>query len=181
MICLVMALKAEADAIIEHFELSHKQDEKFLIFENDTIKLIISGVGKINSCIATTYMQSIYKFDRVVNLGMCGAFDKNIKIADIFEVNKIIDIATSKVYHVDKNGSTSIACYDKPLDKITSSKAKLCDMESSGFLNAAKKFFKNENITLLKVVSDHINDKILTNEQTYTLFEKNLKTIEKYL
>jgi len=58
---IVTALCSEAEPIIEYFRLKkNTASNKFDIFENDRIALVVSGIGKIKSAIATTILSSTY-------------------------------------------------------------------------------------------------------------------------
>ncbi len=183
MVYIVVALKAEALVFIEHFNLNKIDDKRFLIYQNSDIKLIISKIGKINSAIATTYLLSIFKpakNDQIINIGLAGSNQKEINLGKIFEINKIVDFESSKVYHLKQNrylNRASITSYDKVVVK-KSSNTQLVDMESSGFYVASKNFFDDESITILKVVSDHLSDTILSTKKIKQLLFKSLKIVE---
>jgi spore photoproduct lyase len=72
MIYIVTALAGEAIPLINAFKL--KKDlsfTKFDLFKNDEIRLIVSGIGKIRSSIATTYLlvkNSPSSDDRILNV-----------------------------------------------------------------------------------------------------------------
>lgn len=52
-------LSIGAKPIIEKYKLrKYGHSEKFPIYKNENITVIISGVGKVNSAIATTYLLS---------------------------------------------------------------------------------------------------------------------------
>ncbi len=179
MIYIISALKAEANFLIEHFKLLKTDDKRFLIYQNSDIKLIISGISKLNSAIATTYLLSKSlptKSDKVINIGLAGA-RSDINLGELFEVEKIIN--DSKVYHLKtttKLKKASISCLDHVATKGYNLKSDLVDMESFGFYKASKIFSKN--IVILKVVSDHLSDKILSNQNIDQLFLKHIKSIE---
>jgi purine-nucleoside phosphorylase len=180
MLYIVVALKSEANILIKDLKLQKNLDENFPIFENDFIKLIISGIGSINSAIATTYLLNTYKAskeDKAINIGICGAKDKD-KIGKLFSVHKIIDTTTYKVYHLQKDeNSLAISTYSKPLTNKSILKTPLVDMESSGFYLSCSKFIKKNNIMIKKIVSDNLEDDIRDRDFIDTLFNKHIKKI----
>ena len=183
MIYITTALLSEAHFLIEHYGLIKSDNEIFPIYTNETIKLIISGIGKVQSASATTYLLQKYqakKEDKIINIGTCTTIKESIMIGELFIISKMIDLATSSVYHLNTKG-TSITCVDKALDSNKGIKSPLADMESVGFYLAAKRFIKNEHIMLIKVVSDKTDSTLPTSEDIDTLFSPHIKTIEALL
>jgi len=169
-----IALKAEATPLIEKFELVKSSDSLFNIYENSDTKLIITGIGAINSSIATTYLLTKYNatsHDSITNIGVCGcSFEANI--GDSFFVNKVICYDTNSIELLPKQEDKiykklttfSTAQSDKSIVKNS-----LIDMEACGFLKSAKKFIDKENITIIKTVSDFVDDSILPSQKIYDL------------
>ncbi|NUM40448.1 MAG: nucleoside phosphorylase, partial [Leptospiraceae bacterium] len=57
MVFVSVALRSEAEPIIENFQLKLEDTKnRFSIYSSDRIKLIITGVGKINSAIGTAIL-----------------------------------------------------------------------------------------------------------------------------
>jgi len=171
MTCIVTALKSEAQPIIDFLDLTKKEDKNFPIFTNHDTTLIVSGMGKINSAIAVTY---IIPHDTMINIGICGS--SSYKIGKMFNIKKIIDKSTQKVIHISKDGET-LTCVDTPQNNPNEFKNTLVDMESFGFYQAARMFVEKENILLYKIVSDKISDTILTPKEVHDLITPHLKKI----
>jgi hypothetical protein len=57
----------------------------------------------------------------------------------------------------------------------------LYDMEGSYFLEISQKYLKNEDIFVLKVVSDHLDDTILPKDKVKKLIQNSLKSWEKWI
>jgi len=176
---IVIALKTEANSIINHFDLVQIEDKYFDIYKNENIFLIISKMGVINSAVATTYLLTKYKSkkeDKVINIGICGSNRDNYNIGDIFLINKIVDMNSKKVFHLE-NGNYSISCYEKP--QLV--KTDFADMESVGFYMSAKKFIDKKNIFIVKIVSDYMCEKIPSSKFIDELFQKQLQKIESFI
>jgi nucleoside phosphorylase len=186
MIFITIALKAEADALIEQFNLKLFESKPFSIYKNKNIILIISRVGKVEASIASTYLCTKFdakEDDKFLNIGICGTF-KDDKIGDMFLIKKIVDECSNSVIHLTKSDNftqKSLLCSSKPLANISSKKYDLVDMERFGFVKSAKKFIKHENIIILKVVSDKISDQIPTDKFIKELMKKNMRTIELFV
>ncbi len=176
---IITALLAEASPIITHFALEKCEDKIFSIYENESIKLIVSGIGKVNAASATTYLlqkQQVKKEDKIVNIGTCTTTKETIMIGALHNICKIVDFATSSVYHLNTQGE-AITCVDKPLESNKGIKTPLADMESSGFYLAAKRFSKHAPIMIVKVVSDKTDSTLPKSEDIKALFAPHLKTM----
>lgn len=105
MIYIVCALYIEAKFFIEKFNLKKNNLlNEFQVFENENIKLIISGVGRIKSAIALTYLTTKFNIkenDFVFNIGFCGSLDKNKNLADIILISKIESAYNLKKFYPD--------------------------------------------------------------------------------
>ncbi len=87
---------SEARALIDFFNLVKSEDAKFLIYKNENILLIISDIEKVNSAIATSYLKPN---NLILNIGMCASSQSKHKIGNIFQIDKIIDESSKKVFH----------------------------------------------------------------------------------
>ena len=166
--CIVTALQSEADPIIEFLNLTKTEKN---IYSNHDTTLIVSGMGKINSAIAVTKLRPT---GEIINIGICGSSHHDI--GTLHKIKKIIDRCSQKVIHISNNGET-ITCVDTAQNNPNEFKNTLVDMESFGFYTAAKKFTKNENIELYKIVSDKISDTVLTPKEVHELIYPHLKII----
>src|SRR5690554_1763627 len=110
MILIITALMIEAAPLIEHFRLRRDMSiHEFPVYRNADIALIVSGVGKVRSAIAATYLLSIcntkynkdienvnddscIKDHTLVNIGFCGASETQYEIGSLILINKVIDI-----------------------------------------------------------------------------------------
>jgi hypothetical protein len=54
-------------------------------------------------------------------------------------------------------------------------------MEGSYFLEVSQKYLKNEDIFVLKVVSDHLDDTILPKDKVKKMIQNSLKSWEKWI
>ncbi|MCF0124747.1 MAG: hypothetical protein HUJ68_03145 [Clostridia bacterium] len=50
--------------------------------------LVLSGFGKVNATIATTYLIEVLKVNAILNIGSCGANNKKLKKGSIHFVRK---------------------------------------------------------------------------------------------
>ena len=169
---IVVATKHEAKPLNDIFKLSFSNDTKgFKLYQNNDIKLIISGIGKINCAIASTYLLcNSNQKDMVFNIGICAG--KNI--GEFCEFGKVVDKESKKEIILDDSKKTLFSSNSPSFDQ----KLLYCDMESSGFVNCALKFLPKENIKIFKIVSDTFEPQIFTKKYIYDLIFAHQKKLK---
>lgn len=186
------ALHCEAKPLIDRFELKKDPDShKFDLFENDTMILIVSGIGKIRSAVASTYLLSKRNSTDVsviLNLGICGAFGKEHKIGELHYINKITDHAGGRQYFPDpilRLGlrEASLETFDNPVEKTNGLRVEsdLADMEASGFFQAASMFVETHQIYCLKIVSDFLELSNISKDFISSLIRDRMGDLERIL
>jgi hypothetical protein len=165
MLVITTAHHREALPIIEKFEL--KQNRSFSacpVFESSSIRLVVSGIGSINSAIATTLAFADLNplhVHAALNFGICGG-DKTRALGQLFQINAILSPSLRKSWYSDmilklglpESGIETrehafIAGESDPLTMP------LVDMEAAGFFEAARTFVAPSRIFVLKLLSDH--------------------------
>ena len=109
MIHLIVATNSEARPLIDLFKLKKKKLKKNFIYENQSISLTITGIGKVNSAIGVTQTYFFYnqKSDNIwINIGLAG--HKNLKVGDICSVSKISDNEIDKKFFPFINNSSVV-------------------------------------------------------------------------
>ncbi len=172
---IVCAYLKEAKPLIKYFDLK-KVNDKFPIYENEKITLIISNQGKLNSAIATTFLLSTREISNIINFGIAGSSE--FKIGEIFLVNKINNKFFPDILLSHPFSESEIICFD---EVVESGNYKLVDMESEGFFKAGIKFLKAHQIHLIKIVSDNLLCFRPSDEFMNNLITPHLKNIEKYI
>lgn len=168
---ITTALYSEASSIIDYLSMKKIDNERFKIFKNHDSYLIITGIGSLNSAIATTYLLSKYEAsreDRVLNIGLAGS-SFECKIGDVFRVSKVIDYESKSILQL--NGDKKLTTFNSPQNE-KKVKNSLVDMEGYGFAKASLKFSKN--VEIIKVVSDFCEDRILSGDEVERLMKKIL-------
>jgi len=180
-ILFTTALLAEAMPVIERYNLKITEKKPFKIYKNSDISLIISGIGKINSAVATTFLAKEFQNSPAfVNIGICSSKQKE-KLYKLYPVKSVTDFATSKKFML-KNRGESLLTVDKEVSKgFENLPCSLIDMESSGFFLAARVFTDIENIKIFKVVSDHLDSTTPSYEFVYKLIKENMEKIEEMI
>ena len=186
MINFVVALACESKPIIQALKLNGVANRaNFRLYENDTFRLIITGLGKLNAAIATTYLANLNapeKNNVWLNVGVAGHLDAAIGTPLIS--NKITDGGSGLNWHpifitplVVK--SSSLITQDHAQTEYKPNT--LYDMEAAGFYLAASRFNTSEFIHSLKIVSDNESSpaKYLPEKDVSQLISTNLEIIER--
>lgn len=189
MIYIAVALGIEARPLIKKFKL--KKDStinRVQVFKNEKITLIVTGVGILKSAIALTYILSKVKIDSddiFVNIGVCGAKNKEYKVGDIVLCNKIINSESKRAYYPDmifdhgfKEGS--LESFNRVVNSDSGVTGDLVDMEGAGLVEASSYFFETYQVNIIKIVSDYLDGDI-DPESVENLIEKALVEIEIWL
>lgn len=164
MIYIVCALFIEAKPFIKYYKLKRDMSDNFYqVFNNDDVYLIVSGSGKVSSACAVSHILSrgISNDDFIVNVGLCGSSVH--ESGNIFLVNKIIDNSTKREFFPDmliRSGFKEeyVETFERPV--VGGDYNGLCDMEASGFFQAASKFMPPHAVHVIKIVSDNLKSRI---------------------
>ncbi len=160
MINVVTALQCEAKPLIGHFRLKGENSAAgFRLYHNEQMRLIVTGVGKLNSAAACAYLYA--RFGEVqdeawLNLGIAGHATEAVGSALLMQ--KISDQGSGLSWYPP-------LLFDAPCDSATcltverpcnSYPASDCvEMEAAGFCAASSRFASTELIHCLKIISDN--------------------------
>lgn len=211
MLTIITALYCEAQPIIQQYHL--KKDNsitKFQVFENETIRLIITDTGSIHAAVGVTYLSTCYppgSSDFLINIGVCAAADSSIYTGSIFLCNKIVEetsgrsfypdlllkhpfvessIGTcSNVWHASESASNmeqSRLQSDTGYDEqMNGMKVKLYDMEAAGIYQACTYFYQPHQVSFIKIVSDYGTEDKLSPQKITELVENSMPGIAAWL
>ncbi|NMM62787.1 5'-methylthioadenosine/S-adenosylhomocysteine nucleosidase [Clostridium sp. P21] len=190
MIFISTSMYSEAVPFIKKLNL--KKDlrcNKFQVFKNVDTTLIVTGIGKVMSAVAVTYLFSKYKLkceDIFINIGVCGTKDETLQIGDIILCNKIIDYDTKRTFYPDmilKHPFQERSIETVPTvinNKNLEIQGQLVDMEASGIYEAALVFLKSHQMFFVKIISDHLeaDSKLKMKSISNLLSNKSLEIIK---
>ena len=137
--CLVTALQAESEPLIQHFELERYPSTNFPFFLNKNldIGLIKTGVGK-NIRSRIEYFSKLFYGEEIqyINVGIAGGSEERTTIGDIYLINSIEDEVSGSIFFPDilvKHDfkENSIITVDSPVTGGSQNYMSLVDMESS--------------------------------------------------
>jgi adenosylhomocysteine nucleosidase len=169
MIYIHMATRMEAEPFINGLQLEKVENDFFHVYQSDDMTLVISGVGKMNATMATTFMLTTFSPEKILNLGAAGSLGDE-EIGVVFQVESIVE-ADRPLRHrnnkprmytpqtVDGFTNAVLATRDIPvLDpderKEVALLADLIDMEGCAVAHVCKRF--NTPCYLFKFVTDNI-------------------------
>ncbi len=104
LIGLILAMPLEAGPFIEALGLEATGEACLPVYKGDGIVLVISGIGKTNAAIATTYCCTAFHPQWIVNLGAAGSTKASHRLGDVFHVTKVVEwdrpLPSSQTPHV---------------------------------------------------------------------------------
>jgi adenosylhomocysteine nucleosidase len=183
MLIISVALFAEAKPIINHFHLKQNTNiTNFKIWENDRIRLVITGTGKEMAAASIAFVaaktQDISAF---LNIGIAG--HRDLDIGEVILASKVKDFSSKKSYYPSLIVNTPLKLENiLTFDKIEKNYIDdYChDMESSGFCASASKFLPCDLICVLKIISDNnlYSIGLITEKKISSLIEEKINIIE---
>ena len=188
MLRFVVALEAEARPLIEHYRLEHDgQASAFKIYRRtagDDATLVVSGIGKVASAAATSYLHLAAggEVDAVwLNVGIAGHGTRPIGEAVL--AHRVVDRASGRAWYpplVFKPpcATDQVNTVDRPERELSTPGA--FEMEASGFIATAQRFASAELVHCLKIVSDGPSTDLesLTPRAAQRLVATHLSTVE---
>jgi len=181
---IICALQCEARPLIEHYRLQgNARHSAFRCYQNDEMRLVVCGVGKLAAATATAYLAalSLPTSDAWLNLGIAGHADR--EIGEPLLAHKLIDASSERQWFPAivipaPCASETLTTVDKP--EAAYREETMVDMEATGFYAAASRFQSSELIHSLKVISDnrgHHSDNI-SEKSTSGLIHRNIHTLD---
>lgn len=192
MIYIVTASHTEGKVFIDRFKLEKLDDpSKFQVFNKDELFLIISGVGIVNSAIATTYLLTKYGWrseDIALNIGICGAVKTQFSKGDLILCNKIINHNSKKAFYPDilinhSMKEAVLESFDFPVKKEHQEyvEGDIVDMEGAGFFEAVSSFLPPHNTHCIKTVYDFLEYDKIDPKDIVNILRKNIPHIEDFM
>lgn len=170
MVHWIVALKAESQVLIERLGLSFDRDlsgRGFQVYSNlegdVTHRLIVSGVGKVNSAAATAWLGAHSCDDPPaiwINFGIAG--NRTARIGEVFRAVRVSDGDTDRSWYppavwareFDLLQPTSIRTIARPTSEYPDESITV-EMEAAGFYQTALRYSSAELVQVIKVISDN--------------------------
>ena len=182
------ATAIEAQPLIGYYRLQRDHHyHPFPLYHNKerSIWLIESGIGSLNaaSAISAAFHYSQAQPSCVcLNIGIAGGEQP---LGSVWQIHKITDTIVKKNEYpglVSKSKIASINLQTHPSPCSQYAADSLVDMEGSGFYSSASRYLVNEQIGLLKLVSDNseYDHHQLNKQKIQALLQSQLQTITQY-
>ena len=163
MIYIFSAFYAEAKNIIDHYGLKKgKSPEmvRFDVFANESIRLVITGVGEINAVAAVSNIGGAYGIspdDEILNVGCGAGFSSDICMGSIFLGNKLTEQMTGRTFYPDMLMKANFReCEIVTVARVLNEgcDSVVYDMEAAAVYQAAAFFVGPHRMHFIKLVSD---------------------------
>ena len=181
MLCLIVALAAEARPLLASHHLQGMSGHPYRICAGEQTHLIVSGVGKVAAAAATAYLRALIGDTPAawLNIGIAGHGSQEVGTALL--AHKVVDAASGKPFY--PTFTESPPCRTTLLHTVDHAQPATgdaaYDMEASGFCEAAQRFATSERVHCLKVVSDNPQSpyQTLNAAKVEALIESQLDTV----
>lgn len=163
MIYIFSAFYAEAKNIIDHYGLKKEKSPemvRFDVFANESIRLVITGVGEINAAAAVSNIGGAYGIsqdDEILNVGCGAGFSSDICMGSIFLGNKLTEQMTGRTFYPDMLMKANFReCEIVTVARVLNegSDSVVYDMEAAAVYQAAAFFVGPHRMHFIKLVSD---------------------------
>jgi nucleoside phosphorylase len=133
------------------------------IFSKENTLLVVSGVGKIPTSIALSYVGSQFpEFSNFwINIGIAGSCHRDRELGSSFLISKASDLSTNHSYYPDLIHQSpwqtaTLASADRPWIGEPPQGYDLVDMEGSAFFQTALYFVESHQVHSVKIISDYL-------------------------
>ena len=163
MIYIFSAFYAEAKNIIDHYGLKKEKSPemvRFDVFANESIRLVITGVGEINAAAAVSNIGGAYGIspgDEILNVGCGAGFSSDICLGSIFLGNKLTEQMTGRTFYPDMLMKANFReCEIITVARVLNEgcDSVVYDMEAAAVYQAAAFFVGPHRMHFIKLVSD---------------------------
>jgi len=182
MLNYVVALRAEANPLIEQFNLKQASSDQYPVYRSDHATLIICGIGRNAAAAATAWLAATRPAKVWLNVGIAGHASK--QQGTLFAAHRIVENGSGKCWyptHIKTVVETeNLMTFDNVQRKYVADH--LHDMEASGFYETALRFSIAELTHSVKVVSDNSNQSVdkVDKKLIERLIGRNLSQIESF-
>ena len=180
----MVALASEARPLIEHYRLSSLRHAcGFRIYAADSVRLVVTGMGKVNAAAGTAYLAGFdpHLDQAWLNIGIAGHRSLNVGTATF--ALKVTDQATGRNWYppqaVDMPGmGAHVTTYDTPM--VSYPAEFVCEMEASAYYSVATRFSSGEVVQCYKIISDNKSSPVseLTAGTVTSLVRDHVNTID---
>jgi hypothetical protein len=183
---LIIALKHEAYHVIKRYQLTLAVHQPFKVYQNENLRVVLSGVGKSASHAATKFaLEDRNTHNGLwINFGVAG--DRTLPIGSLVSISKVTENDTDRRWYpsikqANKHCVKELLTYSTAVNQYPLNSC--CDMEAAGFMAAVSETICSEHIHVLKLISDNTSSGIgnLTKILMKHLVEEKMSLIGDYI
>ncbi len=159
MIYIACALHCEAKPVIDKYKLKLDRVASYPVFSNDSMHLVVSGLGKLEMASAVSYLYAHCGERRNaawLNYGVAG--HGSITRGSLLNINKIIDERSGKSWYptrMENMPGISAELISVDVPETNYPPAAAVDMEASAFVSVALRYTIVDMLQVIKIVSDN--------------------------
>jgi futalosine hydrolase len=160
---IVAATKFEIQLLLDHFKIVALENEGLFRTASGTdISVMVTGVGMVNTAFAMGKFSG-QRFEHLINIGICGAFDRNLKQGEV------VNVVADTLSEMGAEDGTEFITYNDMKLGGTNSYRSFMDMNNPS-LDSLKKV---KGITVNKV---HGNEESIS--KIKALFDPQVESME---
>lgn len=156
---LVVALSSEARPLIERYRMVRDRSVRaFGVYRSDPVRLIVTGMGKVNAAAGTAYLASLDASANRCWLNVGIAAHARLPVGTGLIASKITDRTAARTWYPPRVVDTAargvhLTTFDHPVETCPPDTA--CDMEGSAYYSVAARFDPGELVQCYKIISDN--------------------------
>ena len=184
MIYIACALHCEAKPLVEFYKLKLDRTAVYPIFSNEFMSLVVTGMGKLVTAAAISYLYAHSKEVKNaawLNIGIAG--HASHEVGTLLNIAKITDSNTGQNFYPARlygvKGISSILTTVEQYNSFYPDGMTL-DMEAAAFMSVVQKFTLLDMVQILKVVSDNQSHSTEEINKSFVsdIIQKNLDGID---
>ncbi len=194
MLYITVAMQSEARPLISALGLKKNHwTTHFRVYDSTECALIVSGTGKVQSAVSTTFLLAHYpiqKTDFFINFGTCGTTMPDIQPGTVFLANRIRDHETGREVFPDllyRHGfmEAGLETFGQPVEQhhlnALHPDTGLVDMEAYGAFESARHFLPVHRIAVIKIVLDYLSPGEITKRHVEEQVMSGAKRVKKWI
>jgi|TARA_B100000809_G_scaffold236267_1_gene255196 nucleoside phosphorylase len=189
--CLIVALKAEAQPLINYYKLDKDFSFDYPVYNGRGITLVCTGVGRenIRKKLTDFYYRIVHlQYFQIINIGIAGGVKGNCSIGQCFIINSVADDTSDVIYKLNNIFETkflyqNITTVTEPVVDGGNAYTSLVDMESHEICSVINNFNGMKDLLIIKIISDFmdVGRDYFSFETVHALIENNVPHIDRLL
>lgn len=183
MIYLVVALRAEAKPLLEHWSFKRNRSVPQRLYEREGMALLVTQMGRGNAAAALEAVlarENPKAEDLLINFGLCAAPSSHppgsaVSAGELRCKGRSVPL---RVPDIENVAQMVLETVDEPFRGRCDHAV---DMEACGIYSCAQNYFKPGRIAFFKVVSDHFTPEGFDREEAVGHLGESIPLLEKLI